>query len=90
MKKGGLSKLDFALSFGIIVAIVFFLTSMMALMGFLGGSLTLITIFKEIYGRMGYDLTPFRALLGALYAFIDAFILAWIFAWLYNKFNKKK
>ena len=39
----------------------------------------------DIYGKLGYNISWFGAVLGAIYAFIDGFILAALFAWFYNR-----
>jgi flagellar biosynthesis protein FliP len=80
-----ISPLDFAVSVGIVFALIVFLISMLSIMGYMGSFPVTILIFKDLYGSMGYGPTPLGAILGAVYAFIDAFILSFLFAWIYNK-----
>jgi hypothetical protein len=83
-----LEKLDFALSVGIVVGIVVFLTTMFSVMNLLGGFSLMTLIYVDLYGGIGYSVTPTGALLGGLYSFLDVFILAYVFAWIYNKLVK--
>lgn len=44
-----------------------------------------LSLVVDIYGWIGYDVTIFGAILGAIYGFIDCFIFFWLLVLLYNK-----
>jgi len=83
-----LEKLDFALSVGIVVGVVVFLTTMFSVMNLFGGFSLMTLIYVELCCGIGYSVTPTGALLGGLYSFLDVFILVFIFAWIYNRLIK--
>jgi len=86
-----LNPLDFAISWGLIAGIIVFLITMIGLLGFEKIFLGTLLLFREMYGRIGYTMTPLGAILGAFYAFVDAFIITFLFAWIYNKLlNREK
>ena len=44
-----------------------------------------LSLVADIYGWIGYDVTIFGSILGAIYGFIDCFIFFWLLALLYNR-----
>jgi len=77
---------NFGLAGGIVIGLSVLITTLLTAVWGLFPSYTGILI--DIYGLVGFRATPFGAVLGAIYAFIDSFIIFWVFALLYNKLLK--
>ncbi|MBU3923957.1 MAG: hypothetical protein KJ592_03510 [Nanoarchaeota archaeon] len=67
------------------VAILIFITTIVALTNLIGPLPIITSLISEMYGMLGYSTSIIGAILGAIYGFIDTFISAYIFAWIYNK-----
>lgn len=83
-KGAKLNALKFALAGGAITALCIFVVTITGML-VEGYAYHSTWILMEIYGFLGYKISLFGAVLGAIYSFIDGFILTWIFALIYNK-----
>lgn len=77
-----LSAVRFGVACGILAAIVVALTT---IAGLFGAAQAWTQLLLQCYGFIGYSISLYGIILGAIYAFIDGFILAGIFALLYNR-----
>lgn len=87
-KYNNLSKLDFSISVGITIGLIIFLTTMISLVTGSNSIKFIAIMILGVYGSFGYSISPFGAIIGGIYAFIDSFILAYFFAFLYNRLLK--
>jgi len=77
-----LNALKFALTGGILTGLFVACVTLCSLLEYF--ELIGILIYS-VYGVLGYSITAWGILIGAIYGFIDGFIMFGIFAWLYNK-----
>lgn len=75
-----LSKMGFALAWGIVWGLSMLVIGLIANMT--GWAAAFIHVVGSLY--VGYEPTVMGSVIGGLYGFIDAFIGGFIFAWLYN------
>jgi len=82
-------KLD-SLNFGFSGGIVF--GACILILTFLGITTTLfpqtLSLIADMYGWIGYDITPFGIVLGTIYGFIGGFVCFWLIALIYNKLTR--
>lgn len=79
----------FALAAGIYCAVVFFLTTLLALMK-LEGFVEFAESLNRLYGSWGYSVSPKGLLMGAIWGFQEGFVHFGLFALLYNKLLRRK
>ena len=84
MARPKLDAVKFGVAGGIITAICVFLV-VLAEVIWPGYASSWNNAVMSIYGPLGFSVSFFGAILGAVYSFIDGFILTWIFAVIYNK-----
>jgi len=78
-----ISPSKFAISLGLINALIVFITTLTAIGA---QSLSTITpIILQIYGNFGYSVSFLGSIIGSIYIFIDTFLIIYLFIWIYNK-----
>ena len=79
-----LNAVKFGLAGGILSGLFILLLTFFSLVGS-GYASTWTGMIVEIYGFLGYSISWFGVVLGAIYGFIDGFIFCGVFALIYNK-----
>ena len=78
-----LNALKFSAALGIINAVLILIITLYSSST---GNLSLTTsMFSDIYGFLGYNISPLGAVLGSIYIFLDTFLITYLFVWIYNK-----
>ena len=68
---------------GILIGAIIFLMTLSGILFNLYPQM--LSIISDAYGWLGYDVTPFGMVLGAIYGFIDGFIFFFLLGILYNR-----